>query len=142
MTVKIFTTKVAGVTFDNRQSVIAHLTGNEPCRIVPQPDNEFDPNALAVEASVNGVIANVGYIPRDLASQIAPYLEGESVMVSIVEITGGFEIDEARFAAYGLLLRIQVPVADDDEDTDDRDDNSNGLEYGDAPGEFAEDLFD
>lgn len=111
MTTKVFTTKVAGVTFEGRQDIIAKLSGTEPCRIVPEPENAYDPNALAVQVAIlPGEIQHVGYIPRDLASQIAPHLEGESVMVRISEITGGFELWNGETAAFGLLLTIEVPT--------------------------------
>lgn len=108
----IYTTKVAGVTFDDRQSIIAGLRGNEPCRVVPEPDNPHDPNALAVHVAVTpGNVKHVGFIPRDLAAKIAPLLEGEAVMVRLRGKTGGFETRWGDTAAYGLLIEIEVPDA-------------------------------
>lgn len=100
---RVLNTKVAGVTYEGRQDIIAALKGNEPCRIVPEPTNPYDPNALAVHVAVEqGVVKHVGYIPREMAAQIAPYLEGEALMVSLSEITGGFETQYGDTAAYGL----------------------------------------
>ncbi len=102
--------KVAGVTYEGRQDVIARLKGNEPARIVPEPTNKYDPNALAIHVAVApGEIKHVGFVPRDLAAQIAPFLDGEQVMVELLEVTGGFEIRDGEIAARGLRIRIEIP---------------------------------
>ncbi len=108
--------KVAGVTYDGRQDILAKLRGNEPCRIVPEPTNQYDPNALAVHVAIApGDVKHVGFIPRELAKEIAPYLEGEALMVRIFEITGGFETRDGEIAALGLRIAIEVPDASDGE---------------------------
>jgi hypothetical protein len=107
--VRTLHTKVAGVTFEGRQEHIARLKGNEPCRIVPEPTNPHDPNALAVHVAVEGKVLHVGYVPRDLAKQVAPHLDGEAVMVNLLEITGGFTTWDGETAALGLLIEIEIP---------------------------------
>ncbi len=103
-------TKVAGVTFDGRQEIISKLKGNEPCRISPEPSNKYDPNALAVHIAVApGEIKHVGFVPRDLAAQIAPFLEGEQVMVRLLEIVGGFTTWSGERATLGLRIEIEIP---------------------------------
>lgn len=102
------TTKVAGVTFEGRQAIVEKLTGDEPCRIVPEPTNNYDKNALAVQVALPDGIAHIGYIPRDLAALVAPYLDGETIMVTIKTITGGFETFDGERAAYGVLLSIEL----------------------------------
>lgn len=109
MTNRILMTKVAGVTFEGRQAYISQLVGNEPCKIVPEPTNQYDANALAVHVAFEGEVYHVGYIPKELAAQIAPHLEGEAVMATIDEITGGFLLTNGESAAWGLLLRIEIP---------------------------------
>ena len=114
MNKRTLNTKVAGVTFEGRQAYIAKLSGGEPCRIVPEPDNKYDPNALAVHVSHNGTIYHVGYIPKELAAEIAPHLDGEAIICSIAGITGGFQLgDTEDYAAYGLLIRIELPGLDE-----------------------------
>jgi single-stranded-DNA-specific exonuclease len=105
--------KVSGVTYEGRQTILANLKGNEPVRIEPEPTNKFDPNALAVKIAMPDGIKHAGYIPREMASQIAPVLDGESLMVSIKEITGGFELGNGELAAYGLRLRVELPQIED-----------------------------
>ena len=112
--------KVAGVTYENRQEIIQCLTGSEPCRIVPEPTNPYDSNALAVHvAMADGTVAHVGYIPRDLAAIIAPHLEGEAVMCRLTEITGGFEKGDGTIASLGLLIEVEYPDEESDRETPD-----------------------
>src|SRR5438045_3923859 len=107
---RLIVTKVAGVSFEGRQDVIAALKGNEPARVVPEPTNPYDANALAVHVAIApGDVRHVGFIPRHLAAQIAPHLEGEAVMVRLREITGGFETRDGDTAALGLLIEIELP---------------------------------
>lgn len=124
--------KVAGTTYEGRQEYLARLTGKEPVRLIPEPDNPYDPNAIAVYVSVHkdnlvemidrgefhDNIANdalqyellhCGYIPRELAKDIAPLMEGESIDCNIEAVTGGFELDNGEIAAYGLRLIVQLP---------------------------------
>lgn len=110
MKTRVLNCKVAGVSYEGRQDIIATLRGNEPCRIVPEPTNPYDVNALAVHIATADGVRHVGFVPRAIAAEIAPYLEGESVMADIAEITGGFEINGGEeFAAYGLRIHIEIP---------------------------------
>lgn len=112
------TVKVAGVTFEGRQALLAKMVGDEPARIVPEPENPYDPNALAVHVAMhNGTIAHVGYVPRELAREVAPLLDGEAVMVKIKAITGGCETEYGDMLNYGLQIRIFLQ-GETDEPTD------------------------
>lgn len=106
-------TRVAGVTFEGRQIIISKLTGYEACRLEPEPENQYDPNALAVKVSMGGVVYHIGYVPKELAAQIAPHLDGENLLISIEQITGGFALVGGDVAAYGVQLRIEVPITGD-----------------------------
>lgn len=111
---KVLHTKVAGVTFDGRQALIAQLTGREPCRLLPEPGNPYDENAIAVMVVIAmGSVWHIGYVPKELAAQVAPFLDGESLMVTIAEITGGFELNDGDTAAYGVRIRIELPGFDE-----------------------------
>lgn len=101
--------KVSGVTFDNRQEYLERLIGDEPVRLMPEPTNKYDPNAIAVQIAVDGDVLHCGYIPKEIAAKIAPLMDGESFMASIEAITGGFEIDHGEYAAYGLRLKVELP---------------------------------
>lgn len=105
--------KVVGVTYENRQETLAAMHGTEVVRLEPEPENKYDPNAIAVKVAfppeAGMGICHVGYVPRDLAAQIAPAIEGEPLMAEIVERTGGFELWNGQTAAYGLQIRVEVP---------------------------------
>jgi len=112
MNTKTYYAKVVGVTYENRQATIARLRGKEPCRLVPEPENQYDSNAIAVHVATGNGIKHIGYIKKELAATIAPLMEGEPLMCRIDEITGGFETSDGEQAAYGVVLEIEVPVAE------------------------------
>ncbi len=82
-----FHTKLAGVTFEGRQDVVARLEPGEPLRLVRQPDNEYDPNACAL-FDPRG--AQVGFFNRRLAEALAPAIDtGAAYDVTVTDVTGG-----------------------------------------------------
>lgn len=122
--------RVAGVSYEGRQAYLARLIGNEPVRLIPEPQNPYDANAIAVYIAVpialdrqindpNGLsdmvpeteVLHCGYIPRDMAAEIASLLEGETIDCSIEQITGGFTLSDHSIAALGLRLVVQLPDA-------------------------------
>jgi ADP-ribosylglycohydrolase len=90
-------TKVAGVTYGNRQQALEHLTRYSPeavsIRLEREADNTHDRNAIAVYAVVEGKGAYcVGYLPRALAAFIAPLLDaGKAVGAMFREVRGGYK---------------------------------------------------
>lgn len=93
-----FDTKLSGVTFNDCQQLIAALAADTNLVIIPDPDNEHDPNALGVhESDING--ARIGWVPRALAARLAPRLKGRSVPVTHWIRTGGGE-----GFAWGLVI--------------------------------------
>lgn len=84
-----FHTKLAGVTFEGRQEVIARLTPGAVLRVVRQPDNTFDANAIAV---VDPTGQQVGFFNRRLAAALAPLIDsGAAFEVTVTDVTGGGE---------------------------------------------------
>ncbi len=110
----LYTTKVAGVTFNNedgssRQEIIGRMRMDTPVRIIPEPLNQYDPNALAVFVAITpGHVEQIGYIPKDLSANIAPHLDGESIDVKVRDITGGFMTYSGNLASLGVVLTIDV----------------------------------
>lgn len=95
-----FFTKVAGVTFEGRQEVIAQFSNHEVLALRRDPLNEYDPNAIDVYAS--RLEAQIGFLNRDLAAVMAPALDaGVDYQVTLGSLTGG---DEGR--AYGVNIEI------------------------------------
>jgi hypothetical protein len=68
-------TRVAGVTFNGRQAVIARLNVGDTLLLRREPDNPYDRNAICVERP-NG--QQVGYLNRNLAAQLAPFFDAHN----------------------------------------------------------------
>ena len=98
-------TKVIGVTFENRQKVIASMQADEQVLLVREQDNLFDCNAVAVKRT-NGHV--VGYLPCEVAARVAEYFNeyGRPVNAVVISITGRHMID----AALGVRIRFSIPI--------------------------------
>lgn len=57
-----------------------------PVRLVPEPENRFDPNAVAVQ-SENGLM--LGYVPRDQAAEVANACRERDFIKGLAYIKGG-----------------------------------------------------
>lgn len=106
--------KVAGVTFEGRQEIIGMMHGNEIVMLIPEPENKFDPNAIAVWVAFppesGHEKAQIGYLPREFAALVAPMIEGERIQCKVDEISGGFEMWNGDHANYGVVLDIELPT--------------------------------
>jgi single-stranded-DNA-specific exonuclease len=81
-----FYTKVVGVSFEGRQSVLGGLAPGDPLELVREADNAYDSNALAVRYGR----LQLGYLRREIAQRLAPNVDaGDRYSVSIGSITGG-----------------------------------------------------
>ncbi len=84
-----FHTKLAGVTFEGRQDVLARLEPGTPLRLERQPANEHDPNAIALFDPFGD---QVGFFNRRLAAALAPVIDaGRPYDVEVTDLTGGAE---------------------------------------------------
>jgi single-stranded-DNA-specific exonuclease len=82
-----FHTKLAGVTFEGRQDVVARLTPGAPLRIERERDNAHDTCACAVFDPRGD---QVGFLNRRLAAALAPVIDGGTAYdVAVTDITGG-----------------------------------------------------
>lgn len=92
--------KLVGVSFEGRQETISQMDGSEQLRFRREPENEYDSNAIAVDALtvVQGTSTEdvhkkwlpIGYIAKDKNSELASVLdEGKEASIEISEITGG-----------------------------------------------------
>jgi hypothetical protein len=72
--------RVAGVSFGNRQKALERLTYYAPEEIlvilVPEPENPYDPDAIAVQVLVAGAKKPycLGYIPRTDTRKVKPFV--------------------------------------------------------------------
>ena len=96
----VFHTKLAGVTFDDRQETIAQLAAGEPLDLRRDHANPYDANAVAVWSLRQN--RQLGFLNRDLAAEIAGALDaGAGYFVELADVTGG---EEGR--SYGVNVRV------------------------------------
>ena len=81
-----FHTKLAGVSFEGRQDVIAGLRVGVDVQLQRQPENQFDSNAIAVFFGA----LQLGFINKGIAKHIAPLIDdGARYQARIESLTGG-----------------------------------------------------
>ena len=107
-----FMTKVVGVTFEGRQSVVATLSAGQALTIRRDATNVADPNALEV-LDADG--AKVGYLRRQISAALAPVIDAhEATYTAVVcEVTGGTQ---------GKALGVNIQVRREDADSSRHDD--------------------
>ncbi len=104
-----FHTKLAGVTFEGRQQVVARLEPGVPLRLERQPGNQFDANAVALYDPLGD---QVGFLNKRLAAVLAPVLDaGVEYDVEVADITGG--ADGESLGVNVLLQRRGVDAGPD-----------------------------
>ena len=94
--------KVVGITFENRQRVIARLRVGQPLRFVLEPSNLYDSHAVKIE-TISG--EQIGYISKDRNQEIFNNIRNNKAKYEPVvsSITGG-----GFNAAYGVNLEVTV----------------------------------
>lgn len=106
MTTKYLKTKVAGVTFGNRQENIKYLRNRRGVyfHLIREKDNQHDKNAVAITAStIDKKKYNIGYIPKEVNHIVAKALdEGKTCFVKRYGYTGGYN----NYASHGVQLEI------------------------------------
>jgi hypothetical protein len=78
--------RVAGVTFRPEALPDASFEPGRRLALVPEPDNEYDPHAVAVWNEERTLQA--GYVP----AEIAPELRGDEQAVSLWRAEGGLRV--------------------------------------------------
>ena len=97
--------RVAGVTFNNRQQLLAALSGRQAVvKLARESDNSNDINAVSVWVFADGTRGyyKIGYLPKLVAATIAPLLDkGRDLKPAAFTVTGnskeGFNLG-ARFS--------------------------------------------
>jgi len=104
-----YNSKLVGVTFEGRQAVISTLKGDEPLRVRREADNEYDPNAVAVDVKVGEELLPIGYIAKDKNLEIAKSLDaGIPVEIKLASLTGG------SGKSFGVNIELQYQEAPKD----------------------------
>lgn len=97
--------KIVGTTFENRQDILAHLEGSESLRVRREPENQYDPRAVAVDVDIKGKWYPVGYIAKDKNKDIAEALDaGREVEIKLSEVTGG---DKGKNLGMNICLKYE-----------------------------------
>jgi len=110
-----FHTKLAGVTFEGRQSVLENLVAGDPLRFERQPENPYDTNAVAL-FDAHGI--QVGFLNRRLAAVLAPVIDsGVEYDVEVTDVTGG---DEGRTIGVNVLVSRRGAAAEAVADAEER----------------------
>lgn len=101
-----YNSKLVGVTFEGRQEVIAMLGGDEPLRTRREPENEYDPNAVAVDVLIAETWQPIGYIAKDKNKDICEAMDaGNEVLIGIASLTGG------NGKSYGVNIELEYVKA-------------------------------
>ncbi len=97
-------TKIVGVTFDNRQALVRNLVGGERLELVREPGNPHDCNAVAVMDGND----HLGYIGRELARGLAREMDDGVLFEAFVSsVTGGGYDSSDNRRSYGANIRIK-----------------------------------
>jgi hypothetical protein len=83
---RILVMPVAGVSFRMESLDDDSFEPGRRLALVPEPDNEHDPNAVAVWNQERTL--QVGYVPRE----IAPRLAGDEQAISLWRVEGGLRV--------------------------------------------------
>jgi hypothetical protein len=77
---------VAGVSYRAEALDDASFDPGQELALVPEPDNEHDPNAVAIWNAERTL--QLGYVPRD----VAPELAGDEQALSLWRVDGGLRV--------------------------------------------------
>ena len=77
---------VAGVSFRPEAHTDSSFDPGRPLALVPEPDNEHDPNAVGIWNEERTLQA--GYVPRE----VAPELTGAEQAISVWRVEGGLRV--------------------------------------------------
>lgn len=101
--------RVAGVTFGQRQQILAALDGRQAViKLRRESDNLYDSNAVSVWVFAEGTTGyyKIGYLPKIVAVCIAPLLDkGADLKLD------GFHVTGSQTAGFNLGARFDVTVA-------------------------------
>jgi single-stranded-DNA-specific exonuclease len=102
-----FHTKVVGVTFGDRQAVLAGVRPGERLRLVREPTNAADPHAIQV-CRADG--RQLGFLRAPLAARLAPAMDaGARYAATATALTGGGD----RALGLNVHIRREAPWAKD-----------------------------
>lgn len=109
-------TKIVGVTFEGRQEVLQNLKAGDKLILKREPDNEFDPNAVAVLTTKE---EQAGYLNKQLAMDFAEGMDkGLLYGAEVLEVTRDSSVKDSSFGCNIKIIRVWAK--DDNEDKEKR----------------------
>src|SRR5580692_2833793 len=100
-----FHTKLAGVSFEGRQDVIAGLHAGAPLELRRQADNPHDSNAVAVHYGQ----LQLGFFNKRLAAHIAPLIDaGARYGARVASLTGGSSTGEFKHRGVNVVIEREA----------------------------------
>jgi HIRAN domain-containing protein len=80
-------TRIVGVIEGNRQKHISNLKGGDELRLVREPDNDYNPNAIKVMDGTK----HLGYLKIELSEKLASRMDGGRwvLVAHVLDVTGG-----------------------------------------------------
>ncbi len=104
-----FHTKLAGVSFEGRQDVIAGLSPGVALELRREPENPHDANAIAV---FYGNL-QLGFLNRHLAAHVAPAMDGGArYRARIASLTGGSSKASGEATHRGVNVYLERDAAE------------------------------
>jgi hypothetical protein len=91
-----------GICGEHRQKLISRLQVGEPIFLVRMPNDPYDSNAIIL---YSGDGKDIGFLPRELAAEIAPRLDHGSPVTASVIATEPFETESGQ-TLLGVRLRM------------------------------------
>lgn len=100
--IESFYSALAGVTFENRQSLVNNLYAGQQLVLQRMPNNPYDSNAIAVFEPNS--MQQVGFIRKYVAANLAPIMDRSDryVTCKVKEVTGGGDL----FVGINILIEI------------------------------------
>ncbi|MGA8474050.1 MAG: helicase-related protein [Candidatus Cybelea sp.] len=99
-----FHTKIAGVSFEGRQDVIAGLRADAALELRREPNNPHDANAIAVHYGD----LQLGFFNKRLAAHIAPLIDaGTRYRARVASLTGGPSINSGEAKHRGVNIFVE-----------------------------------
>ena len=92
---------VAGI---NHRTGINRYKGRNTCALVPEPTNEFDPEAIKVVAEDGH---HLGYVRRDHTEMVRSWAAGEFPMYCVCRIEEHDDDDDNRFFTGYLYIKLK-----------------------------------
>lgn len=96
--------RLAGVSYGNRQEIIAKLHGDDRIYLQREPFNHYDANAIGVY--LYSTKQHIGWIPRHIARELAPIMDkGMECRATIQFVSGG-----QKGSFKGVSINVITPV--------------------------------